>query len=57
MSIQYVVSAKDYINDSNVLIISRDMLSRCIDKLVDRGFGVAIIVRNFTIVDLIENIF
>lgn len=44
MSIQYMTSAKDYIHDATVLIVSRDMLSRCIDRLVEKKFGVMILV-------------
>lgn len=44
MTVQYMTSGKDYVDESNVLIVSRDMLSRCIDKLVRRNFGVIILV-------------
>lgn len=44
MSIQYMMTAKDYIQDSNVLIVSRDMLTRCAEKLLERNFGVIILV-------------
>ncbi|KAK9883170.1 hypothetical protein WA026_001369 [Henosepilachna vigintioctopunctata] len=43
MQLQYMVSTKDYINDAIVLIISHDMLTRAIDKLLERKFGVLII--------------
>lgn len=43
MDIQYMVSAKDYIGNQEVLIVSHDLMSRCSDKLVERGFGCIII--------------
>lgn len=43
MSIQYMTSGKDYIGDSKILITSHDLMSRCIDKLIERRFGILII--------------
>lgn len=43
MHTQYMVSAKDYIGDAKILIVSHDMMSRCFDKLLERNFGVLII--------------
>lgn len=38
-----MISAKDYIKDSKVLIVSHELMSRALDKLKDRKFGVIII--------------
>lgn len=43
MYTQYMVSGKDYIGDAKILIVSHDMMSRAIDKLLERNFGVFII--------------
>ncbi|KAB0793416.1 hypothetical protein PPYR_13036 [Photinus pyralis] len=42
MQTQYMVSAKDYIGDSTILILSYDLMSRAIDKLLERQFKVII---------------
>ncbi|XP_967843.2 SWI/SNF-related matrix-associated actin-dependent regulator of chromatin subfamily A-like protein 1 [Tribolium castaneum] len=41
--IQYMTSGKDYIGDSRVLIVSHDMMSRYVDNLLKKQFGVLII--------------
>lgn len=38
-----MVSAKDYIGDAQILIVSHELMSRCLDKLLKRRFGVVII--------------
>lgn len=38
-----MVTAKDYIGDAKVLIISSDLLQRCTNKLEEQNFGVIII--------------
>ncbi|KRT78671.1 helicase [Oryctes borbonicus] len=43
MHTQYMISAKDYIKDARVLIVSHDMISRALEKLKERNFGVIII--------------
>ncbi|XP_060522006.1 SWI/SNF-related matrix-associated actin-dependent regulator of chromatin subfamily A-like protein 1 [Cylas formicarius] len=43
MHIQYMSSSKDYIGESKILILSHDLMQRCCDKLLDRGFGCIII--------------
>ncbi|KAL1496993.1 hypothetical protein ABEB36_008027 [Hypothenemus hampei] len=43
MEVQYMVSSKDFIGNSSVLIVSYDLMSRCVDKLLQRGFGCIII--------------
>ncbi|GLV44988.1 Marcal1 [Carabus blaptoides fortunei] len=48
----YMTTGKDYINDAQILIISHDLMSRCLDKLKQRHFGVLIIdeshvIKNF----------
>lgn len=43
MQVQYMVSAKDYIGEAKILIVSHDMMSRALDKLLERAFGVLII--------------
>ncbi|CAG9765867.1 unnamed protein product [Ceutorhynchus assimilis] len=43
MEIQYMITSKDYIGNSSVLIVSHDHMSRCCDKLLERGFGSVII--------------
>lgn len=37
-----MVATKDYINEAMVLIVSHDMLSRAMNKLVERNFGAVI---------------
>ncbi|KAK5641352.1 hypothetical protein RI129_009899 [Pyrocoelia pectoralis] len=49
MQTQYMVSAKDYIGDSNILIISFDLMSRSIDKLLERQFRVIIMDESHTL--------
>ncbi|KAJ8915171.1 hypothetical protein NQ315_000423 [Exocentrus adspersus] len=41
--VQYMVSGRDYIGDSKVLIVSHDMMTRALDKLLQRSFGVFIV--------------
>ncbi|XP_044759876.1 SWI/SNF-related matrix-associated actin-dependent regulator of chromatin subfamily A-like protein 1 [Coccinella septempunctata] len=41
--LQYMVTTKDYINEAHVLIVSHDMLSRSVNKLVEKRFGVVIV--------------
>lgn len=48
MHIQYMVSKKDYIGDSKVLIVSHDIMARCSEKLLERNFGVIIIDESHT---------
>ncbi|KAJ8981754.1 hypothetical protein NQ317_004934 [Molorchus minor] len=43
MQVQYMVSGKDYIGDSKILIVSHDMMKRALDRLLEKGFGVVII--------------
>lgn len=43
MQIQYMTTGKDYIGDSRVLIVSHDMMSRYVDNLLEKQFGVLII--------------
>lgn len=43
MQVQYMVSSKDYIGNSLVLIVSHDLMSRCCDRLLERAFGCIII--------------
>lgn len=38
-----MVSAKDYIGDAKILIVSHEMMTRALDKLKERNFGVLII--------------
>ncbi|KAF5287505.1 hypothetical protein FQA39_LY04133 [Lamprigera yunnana] len=42
MHTQYMVSAKDYIGDAKILIVSYDMMGRCVEKLLERQFKVLI---------------
>ncbi|KAL3273129.1 hypothetical protein HHI36_014583 [Cryptolaemus montrouzieri] len=44
MHLQYMVSTKDFINDAKVLILSHDMLTRAVDKLIEKKFGVLILM-------------
>lgn len=48
MHTQYMVTAKDYIGDAKVLIVTPDLLQRCTDKLEERNFGVIIIDESHT---------
>lgn len=48
MHTQYMVTARDYINDAKVLIVSHDLMSRCIEKLLKRNFKVLIIDESHT---------
>ncbi|XP_072396063.1 SWI/SNF-related matrix-associated actin-dependent regulator of chromatin subfamily A-like protein 1 [Diabrotica undecimpunctata] len=43
LQVQYMVSGKDYIGESKILISSYDLMTRCLEKLLERGFGVMII--------------
>lgn len=43
MHVQYMMSGKDYIGDVKILIVSHDMLTRALDRLVERNFGVFIV--------------
>lgn len=43
MNIQYMTSGKDYIGEAKILITSHDLMSRCLDKLKERRFGIIII--------------
>lgn len=43
MNIQYMTSGKDYIGDAKILITSHDLMSRCLNKLLERRFGILII--------------
>lgn len=43
MSIQYVTSGKDYIGDAKILITSHDLMTKCLNKLIERRFGIIII--------------
>ncbi|XP_066137618.1 SWI/SNF-related matrix-associated actin-dependent regulator of chromatin subfamily A-like protein 1 isoform X1 [Euwallacea fornicatus] len=43
LQIQYMASAKDYIGSSQILIVSHDLMLRCVDKIFARGFGCIII--------------
>lgn len=43
LHVQYMTSGKDYIGDVKILIVSHDMLTRALDKLLERNFGVFIV--------------
>ncbi|KAG5898702.1 hypothetical protein JTB14_030652 [Gonioctena quinquepunctata] len=43
LSIQYMVSGKDYIGDARIVIVSHDMMTRSLQKLLEKRFGVIII--------------
>lgn len=43
METQYMVTTKDFIRDSKILIVSHDMMGRATEKLLERNFGVLII--------------
>ncbi|XP_025835934.1 SWI/SNF-related matrix-associated actin-dependent regulator of chromatin subfamily A-like protein 1 [Agrilus planipennis] len=43
MDTQYMVSTKDYIGDTRILITSHDMMTRALSKLVEKRFGIIII--------------
>ncbi|KAH1016447.1 hypothetical protein HUJ04_007664 [Dendroctonus ponderosae] len=43
MQVQYMISSRDFIEDSLVLIVSHDLMSRCCEKLIERKFGCIII--------------
>lgn len=43
-SIQHIVSAKDYIERSQITIVSYDLLTRRIDEIAAQKFGVIICV-------------
>lgn len=43
MHVQYMTSGRDYIGDARILIVSHDMLTRSLDKLLERNFGILII--------------
>ena len=49
MDTQYMVSGRDYIGDAKILIVSYDMMSRCVDKLSERKFGVIVIDESHTL--------
>lgn len=49
METQYMVSGKDYIGDAKILIVSYDMMTRCVDKLSARKFGVIVIDESHTL--------
>ncbi|GJQ85471.1 hypothetical protein Trydic_g23894 [Trypoxylus dichotomus] len=49
MDTQYMVSARDYIKDAKVLIVSHDMMSRALEKLKERSFGVIIVDESHTL--------
>ncbi|KAK4874248.1 hypothetical protein RN001_013608 [Aquatica leii] len=49
MHTQYMTSAKDYIGDCKVLIVSYDMMTRCLEKLLERNFKVLIMDESHTI--------
>ncbi|KAJ3645103.1 hypothetical protein Zmor_022790 [Zophobas morio] len=49
MQVQYMSSGKDYIGDCRVLIVSHDMMSRCVDALLNKNFGVLIIDESHTL--------
>lgn len=38
-----MITGKDYIGEAKILIVSHDMMSRCLEKIMDRNFGVIII--------------
>lgn len=38
-----MTSGKDYINDNKILIVSHDMLTRALDRLLVRNFGIFIV--------------
>lgn len=38
-----MTSGKDYIGDAKILIVSHDMLTRALDRLIERNFGVFIV--------------
>lgn len=48
MHTQYMVSGKDYIGDAQILIVSHELMSRCVDKLLERRFGVLVIDESHT---------
>lgn len=43
MHIQYMTTTRDYIGDSKILIVSHDMMTRSVDKLLQRNFGILIV--------------
>jgi SWI/SNF-related matrix-associated actin-dependent regulator 1 of chromatin subfamily A len=49
MQVQYMTSGKDYIGDCRVLIVSHDMMSRYVDKLLKKEFGVVIVDESHTL--------
>ncbi|KAI4457252.1 dna annealing helicase and endonuclease zranb3 family member [Holotrichia oblita] len=49
MDTQYMISAKDYIGDAKIIIASHDMMTRAVDKLKERKFGVIIIDESHTL--------
>lgn len=49
MDTQYMISAKDYIRDAKIIIASHDMMTRALDKLKERKFGVIIIDESHTL--------
>ena len=53
MHIQLVNMGKDEISEAKIVIITHELMSRCITKLKDRYFGVLIIVSIY----LIETLF
>lgn len=44
-----MTSGKDYIGDAKILIVSHDLMTRSLDKLLQRNFGVIIIDESHTI--------
>lgn len=43
LHVQYMTSGKDYIGEAKILIVSHDMLTRALDRLNERNFGVFIV--------------
>ncbi|CAG9862890.1 unnamed protein product [Phyllotreta striolata] len=49
LQVQYMITAKDYIGESKILIVSYDMMSRCCEKISQRNFGVMIVDESHTL--------
>lgn len=43
MNLQYMTAGSDYIGDAKILITSHDLMSRCLDKLMERKYGILIV--------------
>lgn len=43
MHVQYMTSTKDYVDDVKILIVSHDILTRALNRLLEKNFGVFIV--------------